>query len=80
VGNFKRKYSLSWLSEWLQQHQCTNAIELSNTAAGKIFIQTIHPLDISASAVRQQIKNNEPLDEKLDVNVIQYIQEHHLYH
>ncbi|RUO21204.1 nicotinate-nucleotide adenylyltransferase [Aliidiomarina iranensis] len=49
------------------------------TGAGKIFIANTEPLDISATELRQQLKNSAQRPELLPEPVWQYIREHDLY-
>ncbi len=38
------------------------------------------PIDISATQIRSLLKTGQPADTMLDPKVLQYIQQHHLYH
>ena len=63
----------------LEQRRSASAPELQNTPAGRIFIQNITALDISASRVRSEIARGISPRYLLPDAVLGYISQHHLY-
>lgn len=59
-----------------------NCSELINNFVEKdkfIFVDMNNLLDVSSSVIREKIKNNEPVNEYLDSNVLKYILDNNLY-
>lgn len=51
----------------------------SNSVAGKIFTLDINPINISSTQIRAYIKEGQPIDKALPIEVGNYIRTHHLY-
>ena len=50
------------LAELLAQHQCQSASELENHACGEIFIDETLAVDVSSTALREQLQNPSSYD------------------
>ena len=73
---------LNWNAEvelLVKTHQTKDANSLKNSASGKVLIQEIEALDISSTEIRQQISSKDDASRLMPRNVINYIQQHHLY-
>ena len=62
-----------------QQSASTDSAELHTCAAGKIFLQRITALDISASAIRQALHQGRCPRYLLPEPVLEYLRTHQLY-
>lgn len=51
----------------------------TNSPAGKIIFSDFAPMDISSTAIREAIYNNQNLDQATDPDVYKYIIQHNLY-
>ncbi len=58
---------------------CQQLTELASTRAGKLYFQHVTPLDISATAIRQIITNQQNPGFLLPDMVLAYIKQHQLY-
>lgn len=67
------------LREEIERRVIHNAASLKSRAAGHIFLHAITALDISASNIRQLIRNRESAQYLLPDSVIDYIQSEGLY-
>ena len=63
----------------IEQHRCDDISQLSSQLAGKIVIYQAHPLAISSSQIRTQIKQHKSIEFLLPESVDQYIKQHKLY-
>ena len=73
------RFQLQKLDDFLTAHTTDNKDELANTLAGQLYFQTITQLDISATAIRQLIKQNRNPKFLLPNRVIDFITQHQLY-
>ncbi len=64
---------------WLEQHLTTDARELHTLPAGKIFLAQTPWFDISATQIRQRLRQNQPCDDLLPPAVLDYIMQQGLY-
>jgi nicotinate-nucleotide adenylyltransferase len=67
------------LAAFLQDHYTENMDDLIEKSAGYIHMQAITPLDISATNIREALKNGQSVRYIMPVNVIEYIKTHKLY-
>jgi len=63
----------------LERHHATELSDLSTTLAGKIFFVPVTQLDISATMIRENLKNNRNVRYLLPDAVYNYINENNLY-
>lgn len=61
------------------QHETNSVEDLRQQAHGRILVQEIAALDISSSMIRDKLKKHEDVSKLLPREVLQYIQQHHLY-
>ncbi|HEY0267982.1 MAG TPA: nicotinate-nucleotide adenylyltransferase [Methyloradius sp.] len=69
----------SELQTLLQNHYTEHVADLSLVSAGHITMQAITALDISATAIREEIKHGRSLRYLMPESVISYIQANQLY-
>ena len=67
------------LQTLLRDHYAEDVSELSTTNAGLINMQAISAHDISATQIREQLKNNQSVRYLLPNLVVEYIHKHKLY-
>lgn len=67
------------LPQWWQQRQCIELEDLKSHKAGKIFVVSVKPVNISATDVRSAIKTNRNVSKQVPAPVIDYISTHQLY-
>jgi nicotinate-nucleotide adenylyltransferase len=67
------------LPEGLTSRLTTELDSLQQQLAGKIYFQTIQPITISATEVRQHLRTGDDLSAYLNPKVIDYIASHKLY-
>jgi nicotinate-nucleotide adenylyltransferase len=72
-------FELHNLDEFFRARQATGITELANNAAGKLYFQQITQLDISATAIRNMIAEQQNPGFLLPDAVIAYIRQHKLY-
>jgi nicotinate-nucleotide adenylyltransferase len=72
-------YSVRLQNEFFRTRQVFEAVELARHKAGKLFFQSITPLDISSSAIRKMIAEKRDPRFLLPDNILDYIHSHHLY-
>ena len=65
--------------DWVLKRLETDANELHNTAAGKVFFCDVTQLDISATFIRNQIDEAKSCCYLTPKKVIKYIKKHTLY-
>ncbi len=73
------QYKTGAIPQWSEDRLTQEISELSTTLAGKVYLHTVTPQDISATAIRQDLKKHEDVTHMLPAPVLQYIQQHHLY-
>lgn len=64
---------------WLESRSTTSVKALHAAPAGKIFLAQTPMFDISATAIRQRLKNHQPCGELLPPSVLTFIRQHNLY-
>ncbi len=69
----------STLDDYLTSRVTQNSDDLKKHAAGKLFFCDVTQLDISATMIRQKLKNKQSCDYLTPVKVCNYIQTHKLY-
>jgi nicotinate-nucleotide adenylyltransferase len=67
------------LEAFFKQRLCQQLTELASTKAGKLYFQPVTSLDISATAIRQKIINQQNPGFLLPDMVLAYIKQHQLY-
>jgi len=67
------------LDAFFKQRHCQQLTELASFKAGKLYFQQVTSLDISATAIRQMIINQQNPGFLLPDSVIAYIRQHQLY-
>lgn len=67
----------SWMQDLLKRHQIFDSQQLTQSLAGYIFVTTMPPSAISATAIREQTVPN--LSYALPASVLKYIEQHKLY-
>ncbi len=67
------------LATFLQDNYTENMDDLCEKSAGYIHMQAITPLDISATKIREALKNGQSARYLMPDNVIDYIKTHKLY-
>ena len=83
VVNTRPEYDVNKLSETcyesLSPYFINELNELGSTKSGKVIFHQHANIDISSTAIRQELKANIFDEKKLLPNVINYIQQHQLY-
>jgi nicotinate-nucleotide adenylyltransferase len=69
----------STMKSFYQAHCKENLQDLQDSPSGFITTQTITPLAISSTDIRERLKNNQSVHSLLPQQVLQYIQENNLY-
>ena len=67
------------LSGFFKEHCCQQITELASTRAGKLYFQQVTALDISATAIRHMITQQQNPGFLLPDTVLAYIRQHQLY-
>jgi nicotinate-nucleotide adenylyltransferase len=67
------------LPSWARDRLASSPDELAQSVAGRIFLQTVSPQDISATAVRAAIASGKPVDSLLPHSVLEYIRSNRIY-
>jgi nicotinate-nucleotide adenylyltransferase len=67
------------LSAFFKEHCCQQITELASTRAGKLYFQQVTALDISATAIRHMITQQQNPGFLLPDTVLAYIRQHQLY-
>ena len=65
--------------EFFKQRHCQQLTELASTRAGKLYFQHVTPLDISATAIRHIITQQQNPGFLLPDTVLAFIKQHQLY-
>lgn len=68
-----------WATQLFEQHQVSDPRALGQQLAGKILIQTIHALAISATQIRQYCAEKKDISHLVPLKVAEYIYQHKLY-
>lgn len=64
---------------WLETHLTHNANDLHTLPCGKIYLAETPWFNISATLIRDRLKNGENCDDLLPTSVLAYINQHGLY-
>jgi nicotinate-nucleotide adenylyltransferase len=70
---------LDTLDDFFKPLYCELISELASTRAGKLYFHKVTPLDISATAIRQMITNQQNPGYLLPETVLAFIKQHQLY-
>ena len=70
---------INTMNEFFKQRHCQQLTELASTRAGKLYFHKVTPLDISATAIRQMITNQQNPGYLLPETVLAFIKQHQLY-
>ncbi len=68
-----------WAEAFLKKHQTQHRYDLTQTPAGKIFLQHINPIPISATDIRHKLATGMNVSQDLPTEVLSYIKMHQLY-
>ena len=68
-----------WVKQLLKQHQVNDPQALHHNLAGKILIQPLHALAVSATQIRQYCAENKDISHLVPAAVAEYIDKHSLY-
>ena len=71
--------ALDALPTFFKEHCCQQITELASTRAGKLYFQPVTALDISATAIRYMIAQQQNPGFLLPDTVLAYIRQHQLY-
>jgi len=63
----------------IQQHQTNNSNDLLVQPAGKLFFQTIPPIDVSATQIRERLANQKSIEDLCPIPVCEYIIQENIY-
>ena len=66
-------------NSWLQKHETDQLGDLTTSLAGRILFLDISACDISATLIRQRIKDHKDISDLVPLNVAEYIRVHQLY-
>ncbi|MFT6988321.1 MAG: nicotinate-nucleotide adenylyltransferase [Paraglaciecola sp.] len=67
------------LQTLLKERQTFSPMTLHNSLAGHIYVANTQTLTVSSSKIRQQLLNNQSVEEFLPPKILDYIQLHKLY-
>lgn len=67
------------VADWVNQHRCGDLVTLQNSASGYIYFCHIGMLELSSTAVRDNLKRGENITSMVPVGVVNYIKQHNLY-
>lgn len=67
------------IAAWLDEHQTTEVETLKKQPAGKVYIEALRPLDISATEIRRLLESGKSARYLLPEQVLDYIDTHQLY-
>jgi nicotinate-nucleotide adenylyltransferase len=70
---------LEAMPAYFKEHCCQQITELASTRAGKLYFQPVTALDISATAIRHMITQQQNPGFLLPDTVLAYIRQHQLY-
>lgn len=69
-----------WMKEFLKKRQTLDSQDLFTSPSGKIYFHRIKPINISGTDIRRKIAEGKDVSNELPKKVLDYIQQHHLYH
>jgi nicotinate-nucleotide adenylyltransferase len=72
-------FEINYLDDFFKARLATGITELAHTVAGKLYFQQVTQLDISATAIRNMIAEQQNPGFLLPDAVIAYIRHHELY-
>ena len=67
------------VADWIAAHGCTDPALLGRTSAGRVLIEELRPLPISASVIRQLLVEGRSARYLLPKSVLDYISNNQLY-
>jgi len=67
------------VADWIQAHRVSGAADLWSQPQGRILLEELRPLDISATEIRQLLAQGKNVRYLMPQSVLDYIQEHQLY-
>jgi len=67
------------VAELLEQRQVLDVVELQQQPAGRVYFQSVTQLDISATAIREQLAHGQDVRFLMPDSVRHYIETHGLY-
>ena len=67
------------LPDWARPRWCKDARELSQTPAGRLWVQAVTPQDISATHIRAALAQGESVADCLPPAVLRYIEANRIY-
>lgn len=67
------------LKDWIEKNKTNDKAEITSKTAGHVYFIEIPELDISSSMIRQNIKQQKPINDLLPITNQQYINENKLY-
>lgn len=67
------------VAQWLDRHLADSGAALRRGAAGSILIETLRPLAISSTEIRQLLRTGQSVRYLLPESVLNYIETHNLY-
>lgn len=67
------------IEQLLAKHETKNPAALRKNLAGKIYQLNMPPIPISATQIRNSLKQQQPIQTELPFKVLQYIKQHNLY-
>ncbi|MCH9643750.1 MAG: nicotinate-nucleotide adenylyltransferase [Gammaproteobacteria bacterium] len=70
---------VSWLQDFLQQHQTYSADTLLNSLNGSIYFQALDTPNISSSQIREKLAADKSVNADLPMPVLTYIEKQQLY-
>ena len=79
VISSRPNYDDSPIDNWMQTHHCDDSALLSQSPAGKLYFCDVTQLDISATNIRQMIKEGVSPRFLTSKNVVEYIQKNAIY-
>ena len=69
----------SELQNWIEKNKTECKTEINNKASGKLYFINIPELDISSSMIRENIKQQKPIEDLIPKTNQTYIKENNLY-
>jgi nicotinate-nucleotide adenylyltransferase len=67
------------IPEWAQDRLCDDRRDLGAAPAGRVWLQDVTPVDISATRIREGIARGEDVGDLMPAPVWEYIRSHGLY-
>lgn len=67
------------LASWIDQHRLDNLTEVKKTSHGHIYFCDLMMLELSSTAIRENVKRGESISSMTPDAVVNYIKQHQLY-